>query len=185
MSYVNDRYFVKTKLYFERWISTRYICAKDDAKPDLKIEYLRDYFSKGVRDEAEKDLCQEKMIEMCETLFDSNEIEEYCLQKGCVKNELCYFFVAKMAKLYNIDMLSRMLDNANVFERKVSSALESYTEMKETEEKYEKIVKNAKVDLCEKGVITDYVSPEFVRSFKIIMKGFFRHLQEKIFIMKV
>ena len=52
---------------------------KDDAKPDLKIEYLRDYFSKGVRDEAEK------MIELCETLFDSNEIEEYCLQKGCVK----------------------------------------------------------------------------------------------------
>ena len=59
---------------------------KDDAKPDLKIEYWRDYFSKGVRDEDEKDLCQEKMIELCETLFDSNEIEEYCLQKGCVKN---------------------------------------------------------------------------------------------------
>ena len=35
----------------------------------------------------------------------------------------------------------------NVFERKVTSALESYTEMNETEEKYEKIVKNEKVDL--------------------------------------
>ena len=64
------------------------------------------------------------MIELCETLFDSNKIEEYFLQKGCVKNELCYFVVAKMAKLYNIDMLSRMLGNTNVFERKVSSALE-------------------------------------------------------------
>ena len=64
------------------------------------------------------------MIELCETLFDSNEIEEYCLQKGCVKNELCYFVVAKMVKLYNIDMLNRMLGNANVFEIKVRSALE-------------------------------------------------------------
>ena len=58
---------------------------KDNAKPDIKIEYLREYFNKGVRNEAEKDLCQEKMIELCETLFDSNEIEEYCLQKGCVQ----------------------------------------------------------------------------------------------------
>ena len=36
------------------------LAEKDDAKPDLKIEYLREYFSKGVRNEAEKDLCQEK-----------------------------------------------------------------------------------------------------------------------------
>ena len=91
------------------------------------------------------------MVELCETLFDSNEIEEYCLQKGCVKNELCYFVVAKMVKLYNIDMLGRMLGNANVFERKVSSALESFTEMNETREKYEKIVKNAKMYHVKKG----------------------------------
>ena len=72
------------------------------------------------------------MVEFCESLFDSNEIAEYCLQTGCVKNELCYFVVAKMAKLYNIDMLNRMLGNANVLE----TALESYTEMCEKEEKY-------------------------------------------------
>ena len=54
------------------------------------------------------------MVELCETLFDSNEIEEYCLQKNCMKNELCYFVVAKMAKLYIIDMLGKMLGNANV-----------------------------------------------------------------------
>ena len=89
---------------------------KDDEKPDLKVEYLRNYFSKEIRHEAEKDLCQEKMVELCESLFDSNEIEEYCLEKGCIKNELCYFVVAKMSKLYNIDMLGKMLGNATVFE---------------------------------------------------------------------
>ena len=89
---------------------------------------------------------------------------------------MCYFVVAKLAKLYNIDMLSRMLGNANVFERKVSSALESFTELNETKEKYEKIVTNAKVDLCEKGVITEYVRPEYVKSFEIVMTVFFfRH----------
>ena len=90
-----------------------------------------------------------------------------------------------MSKLYNIDMLSIMLGNANVFERKVSSAPQSFTEMNETKEKYEKIIKNAKVDLCERGVITEYVRPEYVKSFEIIMRGFFRHLPEKIFIMKL
>ena len=50
-------------------------------------------------------------------------------QKHFSQNELCYFVVAKMVKLYNIDMLNRMLGNANVFERKASSALESYAEM--------------------------------------------------------
>ena len=91
--------------------------------PDLNIQYLREYFNSTVRNDCEKNIFQE-MIELCESLFDSKEIAEYCLNSGCVRNEFFYLVVAEMAKLYNIDMLNSMLGNAIVFEVKVKSTLE-------------------------------------------------------------
>ena len=35
------------------------------------------------------------------------------------------------------------------------------------------------MDLCEKGIITEYVRPEYVKSFEVVMIGFFRHFPEK------
>ena len=63
--------------------------------------------------------------------------------------------------------------------KKVSAALESFSEMTENKEKHAKIVKQAKVDLCKEELIEEYVRKEFKRSFELMITGFFRHLPEK------
>ena len=40
-------------------------------------------------------------------------------------------------------------------------------------------MRKAKLDLCEKEIIIEYVRPEYVKSFELMMKGFFWHLPEK------
>ena len=152
----------------------------EEEEPDKNVEYLRDYFDKEKRDDDDKSLGKERMIELTENLFDSNEIESYCKNKNVEKRELCYFVVAKMCKLYNNEMIGKMISNATVFERKVSAALESFSEMNENKEKHAKIVKQAKQDLCKKEIIEEYIRKEFKSSFELMITGFFRHLPEKI-----
>ena len=74
---------------------------QEEEEPDKNVEYLRDYFDKEKRDDDDKSLGKERMIELTENLFDSNEIESYCKNKNVEKRELCYFVVAKICKLYN------------------------------------------------------------------------------------